>query len=106
MDIQVTQDHMERGIQGEAGYCPIALAVGEVFWNRDAVWPTEVIVDWLGIGVETAEVNYVYWSLTPTSEEGDPQGDKVFIRRWIEAFDKGEDVQPFTFSLPLDLGGN
>jgi hypothetical protein len=108
MDVQVTQAHINRGLPGEPGYCPIALAVVQAFKAKYGVKPFEVTVDWLHIGVGGNGLGHCYWNLQArqTDLEGDGSpADKQFVRRFIEGFDKGEDVQPFTFALPLDIEG-
>jgi hypothetical protein len=81
MKIEVTDEHIKNGICKDANNCPIALAIRETL-NLDA---DEVEVD--GIFIEVEGRNF------DTTDE---------IDDFIEDFDSGTPVYPFTFDLPIE----
>jgi hypothetical protein len=83
MKIEVTQEHIDNGKCKDANYCPIALAIQDAL-NLNA---SQVEVD--GIFIEVNDHPF------ETTEE---------IDGFVDAFDHGKPVAPFTFDLPIQEG--
>jgi len=77
MKVTVTQQHIDKGVKGSCGFCPIALAIKEAF-NTDYV----LVASDLDIGESIRDF--------PTPEE---------VQQFYCDFDRGQPVQPFTFEL-------
>lgn len=78
MKIEVTQEDINKGEVTECRRCPIALAVIRATGNK------YVLVD--------SDYTHVGTKFCPTP---------VTAKRFIRNFDYGNDVQPFTFELPI-----
>jgi hypothetical protein len=82
--VNVTAEHIARGTRDSCRFCPVALAVKEAFPNIELV------------AVDSAHV---------TMGGGPRRGGWIEIdlpdgaTRFIETFDIGDPVQPFTFEL-------
>ena len=79
MKIEVTAEDIEKGNQGNCWRCPVALALMRAFQtNRVSV----------------------------TGPYAQIKGERFDlpnkVQRFISSFDKGTDVTPFTFQLPLE----
>jgi hypothetical protein len=81
MKIEVTQEHIEKGVPEEECNCPIALAIRDAF----NVEELEVSVN--------ATVIRVGFDHCPTPEEAEA---------FVCDFDDGRSVRPFTFDLPIE----
>ena len=85
MKITVTQENIDKGVRGEIGYCPIALAIKALGYEH-------VCVD--------------DESVDARREEDDPYADAFLsylptkATSFIHAFDEGRKVAPFTFEMP------
>jgi hypothetical protein len=81
MIVNVTQKHIDSGVNGAPGFCPIALAIKDL--------KPEYIKDRrLGVGL--------YFVHIP--DRASIPLPKV-ARDWIRAFDNGRKVKPFAFTL-------
>lgn len=82
MKIEVTQDLIDRGVQGDCEACPIALAILLATGAREV----DIGYDGVCIGgkrrVEPGAVPDAAW-------------------QWMNAFDDGRSVEPFSFDLDL-----
>jgi hypothetical protein len=78
MLINVTEECIKRGFRVDCGRCPVAVALRECF--GDAV----------SVGYDLIRINDKSL-VTP----------KV-VRKFIDTFDKGDPVKPFTFILDLE----
>lgn len=79
MRINVTQEHIDRGVRGDCAACPIALATTEVIHERVGVVGLHII-DNDGIPIKETTVK---------------------MRQFMDNFDDGKPVQPFSFNLKL-----
>ncbi len=81
MKIEVTEDDIEHGTKKDCGKCPIARAVSRVY-------KTNIVdvqdADDIEIGVITHQA---------------AQADKRAVSNFITAFDNGDPVKPFSFTL-------
>lgn len=77
MKISVTKEHINNGQTCKSVHCPIALAIKEHFDTFVSVGPCEVAIG------------------GPFNNIPLPQ----IARRFIEDFDYGDSVEPFTFEL-------
>ena len=82
MKIAVTNDHIERGARCSKFLCPVALAM------RQAGCESPIIYE------------HVIWVRMKSSGHMHPVTPTPEIRKFIKAFDSGEDVEAFTFELP------
>ena len=83
MKIQVKEIHIKRGTRNNGQSCPIALAFREQ--RPDLIWP-DVDADMITFG------------------SGDNQTDRTLpehVSNWLQAFDLGVPVKPFTFNIVL-----
>lgn len=80
MTIKVTQEHIRTGAKGSPGCCPIAKAVREALPGK-AVSVIAVIKVYSGGFLK-------FWA--PLTES---------VRTFIDAFDEGLPVEPFSFEL-------
>jgi hypothetical protein len=78
MTIHVTQEHIDKGLKS-CGGCPIALALRDAGFNDVVVFQRRFIYD--------ARRGSPSHTLPPEARE------------FIEKFDKGRTVQPFSFEL-------
>lgn len=85
MQIQVKQEHIDKGVQGKCGSCPIALAINEN------------LVDGVISNVRYSRVDLVKNEVYLAEELWLPPEASRFIR----SFDNGEQVQPFSFELEI-----
>jgi hypothetical protein len=74
--VNVTKDHIRKGIRGSACDCPLALAL------KETLITTNVSVD-----ANSIRVNHVYFKT-----------DKKDVR-FIERFDAGKPVRPYSLEL-------
>lgn len=83
MTINVTKEHIEKGLRGSAARCPVALAVRETTKNITII-----------IGVEI--ICLVNHSIQHTEVIELPES----VIRFIDKFDRGiEGLEPFSFEL-------
>ena len=78
MLIEVTAEDIKKGEQGNCWRCPIALALIRAFRTDDVAAPGPY-----------ARINHERLDL-PNE-----------VRRFIDDFDNGDEVSPFTFELPI-----
>jgi hypothetical protein len=83
MRIRVTQQDIDRGVQGNSFHCPVARAVKRAFKAAE-VWVREIII----VTKPRSQRTYV----TP------PQAED-FIERYDSAMLEFESPRPFSFSL-------
>ena len=83
--INVTEEHISQGTRNAPAYCPIALAIEDVFED-----PTT----YADVGEEEIGV-FDY----PDLLVGVPN---TVVQAFIRAYDAGEAVKPFTFRLELN----
>lgn len=79
--INVTAEHIAKGVRDSCSHCPVALAIREALPHGPGLW------------VDSAHVTVGksgHWT-----EVGLPDA----VTRFIEAFDQGDPVQPFAFEL-------
>lgn len=85
LTVTVTADHIERGMPFLCTACPVAMAIEDALGDRcnysPSVYPHTLIL-WADGGR----------TVIPTP---DP------VRAFVESYDDGRSVQPFTFTLPL-----
>jgi hypothetical protein len=79
MKVEVKQEHIDKGVPSNGCECPIALALGEMFPDAQVL----VCDGRIEVGFEVA---------------APPQEAKEFIND----FDDGEPVAPFSFDLDID----
>jgi hypothetical protein len=94
MKIEVTREHIARGVAGDCNRCSVALAVA------DAIPPAE------GCRVHIAVCNSGI-GITMTGPDGYSMDCESFdtpwnVRDFIADFDDGEPVSPIAFDLPID----
>ena len=77
--IKVTKTDIRRGTRFSACYCPVALALYRAFDK-----PQYCIA-----GLGSIAVNHIEW-ITP-----------VQVMKFMDAFDSGNPVEPFSFELPM-----
>lgn len=81
MKVKVLQHHIDAGTRGNAGKCPVALALGEYF-------------------PEVTLIRVGHWSLVVDNESWVyPQGS--VLSDFTRSFDDGLPVEPFEFELNL-----
>lgn len=86
MVINVTQDHIDKGIPFNVCACPVALAIKPHVKPRHYVAVKSYVIGlW-----HTNHTLVESWDL--------PQA----VQDFIDAFDCGKSVQPFSFELPID----
>lgn len=77
--INVTKDHIRRGVRGSACDCPIALALKQTLITHNvSVSSTAIVVNNIGFSVDKKDL------------------------RFIERFDAGQPVRPYSFDLTRD----
>ena len=83
VSVTVTQEHIDRGVPGEARACPWKLAISERF-SIDDVYVGS-FGTWIGSGCNIPHTNELY--------------------HWIKNFDSGDGVPPLTveFDIPDEL---
>lgn len=81
MKVDVTQEHIDCGKPLEPLYCPVALAIDEQAHKV-------VIVN--------------YWKLA-AADDSFSSPTPVVVRRFVERFDRGLSVKPFSFELEFPL---
>lgn len=87
--IEVTKNHIERGIRGSCGNCPIALAMLEVIPLKEKYS--------LMVGLDAFAIRLMdIYNPAEDLQQSLPKKVKEFIRR----FDYLEKVTPFSFSTP------
>lgn len=82
MIINVTQEHIDKGIATQPCLCAISLAIREQARLKDAA----VVAD-----VWRPNLDYIYYPLP------------VVARDFAYAFDRGEKVSPFSFELEIPV---
>ncbi len=81
MKIKLTQSHIDAGVKGDCGSCPVALAVMEATGAKEA-----------GVAGGSMWIEgYRLITSTPAA-----------IRDFIDAFDAGRPVEPFEFDIELE----
>ena len=75
MKIEVTQAHIEQGVKSDCSLCPVALAMAESGFDQPHATCRDL--SWLGVLVKTP----------------------LRVSEWIERFDLGRQVEPFTFEI-------
>ena len=87
MVIQVTQEHINRGVREHCRSCPVALAVNEAF------------------GVTNAEVNLLWIVINRGKSSERHYEFPLHVQRRIARFDRNQPMYPFQFELgePIDL---
>ena len=93
LTITVTQDDIDMGVMGDSCQCPIALATQRLLLDADVVT----------VGHVTVGATAIYDGLSDDGEYSDvymlPYGAQIFI----QDFDRGNMVEPFTFvTSPLE----
>ena len=79
MTVTITNDHIQRGMKSNAKYCPIAIALSELYPHRmNKIRVTNGNVTITGVD---------FYSLPFTAYE------------FINKFDAGETVNPFSFEI-------
>lgn len=76
INLKITEEHIKKGIRLQARFCPAALALKELF-------PINEISVFYDIYIDERHIR------TP---------DKLF--KWIESYDRGEEVDPIYIELP------
>ena len=79
MIIEVTQDHIDRGNQGDCEYCPIAIAIRATLKDYS-----------ISVGGTIFEYKNSYYKLPEKA------------MKFVQAFDNTLPVQPFTFELTFE----
>ena len=88
MKITVTQEDINEGSPQDPGSCPVALAcIRELKLGKTD--DIEVVENAVAVGRSTANGDWVTKTYKPP----------VKVTKFIEAFDKGKPVKPFTFTL-------
>lgn len=108
MRIEVTADDIRHGERRECERCPIARAVQRA--TNDGAWSVcETSTSRLpGFSGDPDDVHNVY--VVGKQERGgyDVDPDSAIrlpreVSRFIDAFDSGHDVEPFSFEIEMDL---
>lgn len=81
MKIQVTRLHIQNGRKQNAFFCPIALSLKEMVYNPNLVC--------VGLGA--------------ISLSGETHSTPEIAKQFIEDFDAGKNVEPFSFDLPMEV---
>lgn len=87
--LTITQDQINRGIRGNAAYCPVALCINEYFQERkitayaDIRFPSIALT--FGAGTQV-----LYLDTLP------------IIHDFMKKFDRGDMVEPITFPMAFD----
>ena len=79
LKVEVTQDDIDRGVRHEPSECAIARAVGRAAMSDGRI---NVGVSWVYCDA------YLSWANLPKT-----------ARTFVERFDSGDDVKPFSFEL-------
>lgn len=84
--VQVTAEDIKAGTRGDSRWCPIAYSLARMGYKHAKVTEARVTLD---------TVEDVY-GITPVQAE-----------RWIKRYDRGYDVDPFTFTVlvPAEKSG-
>lgn len=80
--VEVTQEHIEKGVRGECGSCPLSLAFSELFNQR-------VFVGRVSFSFPDVKKPLPHFRLPKIAEE------------FIDNFDKGKPVQPFSVLIRI-----
>ena len=83
LTVNVTQDHIDKGVRKEAYHCPVSLALGEADPGSDWCVSTLLVM---------RENGHDVVSIFPP----------VTVSKFVSRFDNGDPVQPFTFEIDLD----
>ena len=83
MIVQVSKEHIKRGVPHSSRYCPVALAINLVDGFNEEVLVSPKDKD-LGGGIKIGAKHYH----APRS-----------VERFVKQFDKGKPVKPFNFKL-------
>jgi len=86
MKVQVTNEHIKKGIPCESSSCPVALAVKELFPGKDvAVQSFPFNVKVIGVQIDGKSI--------------DITEDQLEVNRFVRLFDHWGYVEPFEFEL-------
>jgi len=77
MVINITEEHIAKGVRGDCGRCPVALAMKAAFGPA--------------VRIRVSVFDYEVHSITRELPEK--------ARRFIHNFDQGTEVQPFSFEI-------
>ena len=78
MKIQVTREHIDKGIKGHACKCPVALALHAAGFKDAMVWYTRICLEY-------------------TPPPYTPRNLTDSLVKFLRTFDKGQTVEPFEF---------
>lgn len=98
MEIFVTQQDIDLGQKGECQECPIAIALSRQI--RQEILPVTLTLDLVKVFDDWL---YLHFSgLEPTTTMIIPIKTTQEINQFMEDFDKGNSVLPFSFSLDYE----
>lgn len=83
LDVEVTAEDIAKGVKEDCGACPVALALRRA-----------------GLGRAMVDGTSISWSFG-VSGGGDVECP-CHVAEFIESFDEGDDVEPFSFQLTLE----